>query len=553
MDALKIEQELHIKDYINILYRRRAIATLFLVSTVLVVGIGSFIMKPVYRATATLLIDMESPNVLTTSGMVALESQNYYSYKEYYQSQQEIITSLSIVGKVFKELDPTVLKEYSKSKEPLKKLLGSIEVEPVRDTRLIRLHVDNEDPVLAARIANRMAEIYVQRNLYYISRGELTNLLKNEYLKLETKLSEYSKTYKAKLPQMIRVKDEIREIAEKIEQVKESSFDTDFFEKDTTEGKYKYALDVFKANNISIQDPAKVPVIPVKPSKRLNVLIALIVGLFGGAGLAFFFEYLDDTVKNVGDLERLVKWSFLGNVPDINNAGEMSEFEKDILVHKKPKDPIAEAYRAIRTSMLFLSTEEHPLRSVVVTSPGPQEGKTISLCNLGIALAQSDKKVLLVDADMRKPRLHTIFKKRNAKGLSSFLSGQAEFEGLIHDTKINNLSIISGGSCPPNPSELLSSHKMQEFIKTAIKSFDCVLLDSPPIALVTDAAILAKVADGVVVVIENGKTSKRALPRISQILEGSKVKVVGMLVNKVSPDSASGYSYSHRYYGETSQ
>ncbi len=553
MDALKIEQELHIKDYINILYRRRAIATLFLVSTVLVVGIGSFIMKPVYRATATLLIDMESPNVLTTSGMVALESQNYYSYKEYYQSQQEIITSLSIVGKVFKELDPTVLKEYSKSKEPLKKLLGSIEVEPVRDTRLIRLHVDNEDPVLAARIANRMAEIYVQRNLYYISRGELTNLLKNEYLKLETKLSEYSKTYKAKHPQMIRVKDEIREIAEKIEQVKESSFDTDFFEKDTTEGKYKYALDVFKANNISIQDPAKVPVIPVKPSKRLNVLIALIVGLFGGAGLAFFFEYLDDTVKNVGDLERLVKWSFLGNVPDINNAGEMSEFEKDILVHKKPKDPIAEAYRAIRTSMLFLSTEEHPLRSVVVTSPGPQEGKTISLCNLGIALAQSDKKVLLVDADMRKPRLHTIFKKRNAKGLSSFLSGQAEFEGLIHDTKINNLSIISGGSCPPNPSELLSSHKMQEFIKTAIKSFDCVLLDSPPIALVTDAAILAKVADGVVVVIENGKTSKRALPRISQILEGSKVKVVGMLVNKVSPDSASGYSYSHRYYGETSQ
>jgi len=352
---------------------------------------------------------------------------------------------------------------------------------------------------------------------------------------------------------MVRVKNEMKEIAEKLEQVKASSFDTDFVEKDSQEGKYKYALDVFKANNISIQDPAEVPVVPVRPSKRLNVLIALIVGVLGGAGLAFFFEYLDDTVKNVGDLERLVKWSFLGNVPDINNTSEMPELEKDILVHKKPKDPIAEAYRAVRTSMLFLSTEEHPLRSVVVTSPGPQEGKTISLCNLGISLAQSDKKVLLVDADMRKPRLHTIFKKRNAKGLSSFLSGQAEFEGLIHDTKINNLFVISGGSCPPNPSELLSGHKMQEFIKTAIKSFDFVLLDSPPIALVTDAAILSKVADGVVVVIENGKTSKRALPRISQILEGSKVKVVGMLVNKVSPDSASGYSYSHRYYGETSQ
>ena len=195
MDIPILKNELHMKDYLSVLQRRRSVITLFFLTTVLVVTLGSFIMRPVYRAKATLFIDLENPNVLTSSGLVELQSQNYYSYKEYYQSQKEILTSLPIIQKVFDELGLAGTEEYSRVKEPIKKFLKTMRVEPVRDTRLLELYVDNRNPGLAAKVANRIAEIYVKRNLYYISKTELLNLLKNEYLKLEAKLSEYSKIY----------------------------------------------------------------------------------------------------------------------------------------------------------------------------------------------------------------------------------------------------------------------------------------------------------------------------------------------------------------------
>lgn len=546
-----MEQELQISDYINVLQRRKSVIIIFFITTVLVVTIGSLIMKPVYRATATLLIDVESPNVLTTSGMVAIEAQNYYTYKEYYQSQKEIITSRVIAREVFNEFNLADTKNYKKAKDPVGEFLKTIKVEPVRDTRLLKLHVNSKDPVLAANIANRIAEMYVRRNLYYISRDEMMNLLKNEYLKLETKLSEYNKTFLAKHPQMIRLKKELRETVKKIEDVKKASFGYDIITKDF-QGEGGYTLEGLKANNVSIEDPAEVPIIPIKPKKRLNVLLAVIVGLFGGVGLAFFFEYLDDTVKSVEDTGKLVAWPFLGGVPQIDSgAGKMREFEKDLLTHTKPKDPTSEAYRAIRTSILFSSTEEHPLKAVLITSPGPQEGKTTTLCNLGVVMAQSGKRVLMVDADMRRPRLHGIFKKKNEKGLSDFLCSQAELKDIIQKTDIDNIAIVSGGQHPPNPSELLSGHKVEDFIRVAKEKFDFILFDTPPVAVVTDAIVLSKATDGTIMVIESEKTSKRVLPRIYQILKDSKAKIIGTVLNKISLKSRSHhYYYYSRYYGK---
>ncbi|MEA3489428.1 MAG: polysaccharide biosynthesis tyrosine autokinase [Candidatus Omnitrophota bacterium] len=551
MDTLNIEQELNLKDHINVLRRRRGVVILFFITVVSVVTIGSLIMKPVYRATATLLIDTESPNVLTTSGVVALESQHYFSYKEYYQSQKEIITSLSIVSKVFDEFDLAKSKEYARAKEPLKKFLKTIKVEPVRDTRLLKLNVDNKNPELAAKIANRIAGIYVKRNLYYISRDELMNLLKNEYLKLEAKLSEYSKIYKGNHPKMARLKKEMAEMSKRIEKAKKTTFDADFFGEEGTQAGYKYALEGFKANNVSIQDPAEVPVVPIRPKKRLNVFLAVIVGLFGGTGLAFFFEYLNDTVKGIEDLKCVAEWPFLGSVPKIGNNGKMTEFEKDLLAHIKPKDSASEAYRTIRTSIFFSSIEEHPLESIAITSPGPREGKTTTVCNLAIAMAQSEKRVLLVDADMRKPRLHEIFKKNNERGLSTFLSSQAEFDNIIQKTDIENIFLVTGGPHPPNPSELLSSHKMKEFVAAAKQEFDLILFDTPPVAVVTDAVVISRFIDGIVMVIESEKTSRRVLPRIFQTLENARAKVIGTILNKISVTSGDyAYHYYARYYGK---
>jgi capsular exopolysaccharide synthesis family protein len=223
--------------------------------------------------------------------------------------------------------------------------------------------------------------------------------------------------------------------------------------------------------------------------------------------------------------------------------------ERDLIVHLKPKDPVAEAYRIIRSSILFSSTEEHPLHCIGVTSPGSQEGKSTTVCNLAVSIAYNYKRVLLVDADMRKSRLHQVFKKKNKIGLSSFLSGQDDFNSIIQSTDIENLFFIAAGPHPPNPSELLASHKLKEFITEAKKQFDYIIFDTPPIAVVTDASILSQKVDGIVIVVEVGKTIKRALFRVESLLTGSNARIVGTVLNKASAKSSS-YHYYYSYYGK---
>jgi succinoglycan biosynthesis transport protein ExoP len=210
----------YLRNYADILLRRRNTIMVFFSTVVVLVGLGSFIMQPVYRATSTLLIDIESPNVLSTSsgsGSV-MGSTDYYAYKEYLQSQIEIIVSRPIGRDVFNELGLANTREYRGARDPIKNFLKKISVEPVRDTRLLKLNAENWDPVLAAKMANLMAETYVMRNLAYISKNELLNLLKNEYLKLQTKLSEFSKIYKEEHPDMIRLKREIADLVKRIHQ-----------------------------------------------------------------------------------------------------------------------------------------------------------------------------------------------------------------------------------------------------------------------------------------------------------------------------------------------
>lgn len=548
MDTPKIEEDLHLKDYVNVIRRRIGVVALFFTTVVSVVAVASFTMKPVYRATTTLLINVENPDVLTTSGVVSLESRNYYAYKDYYQSQIEIITSRAIARSVFDDFNLSRKEEYAEAKDPLSAFLKTIKVEPVRDTRLLNLHVDNKDPELAAEIANRIADIYVERNLYYISRDEMMNLLKNEYLKLDAKLSEYNKTYKSRHPQMIRLKEEMNEMVRAIENVKKSIFEYGMKEEDFLTGG-KHSLKGLKANNVSILDIAATPVIPTKPKKKLYILLAAVMGVFGGIGLAFFFEYLDDTVKSIEDTEKLADWLLLGAIPEIGKVRKgFKKYEKGFLAHIKPKDSVVEVYRSIRTRLLISSAENKPL-SIAVTSPGPGEGKTTNLSNLGTVIAHTGKRVLLVDADMRKPNLHKVFRKKNRgknseKGLSDFLSGRAEFKDLVQETEIENTFLVTCGACPPNPSELISNDKMKEFINSAKQKFDLVLFDTPPVAVVTDTVVLSKLTDGLIMVIESGKTPKKVILRVSKSLKVSNIKVIGAILNRIClKDSTHNYYY----------
>jgi capsular exopolysaccharide synthesis family protein len=540
MNPIDFQEIWNLTDYRDVLHRHRKMITQFFLTVVLVVTAGSFLMTPIYRSTVIILIDEASPNVLTTTGNVALQSQDYLSFKEYYQSQIEIFTSMSLARKVFNDFELGAMPEYANAKEPVKAFLKSVKVEPVRDSRLIKLNVENKDPVLATKMANRWADLFVKRNLYYISRSELMNLFKNEYLKLESKQAEFSKIYKDKHPAMIELKDQLAELVQKIERVKKSSFDYSSLEQDM-QAQGRYAIEGLKPNNISIQDPADLPTVPVKPKKRVNILLSMIVGLFGGVAMAFFIENQNKTIKDVEDIEALTGWPFLGKVPTVEG------FLKEFTVKNKAVDMVTEAFRTIRTRLFFADTKEHPLRSIVISSLGAQEGKSLISCNLAIAIAQTNKRVLLVDADMRRPRLHEVFKKRDAKGLSNYLSGHAHYDELIQPTDIENFSIVVDKHSITNSTELLNSERMREFIALTKKNFDFVLFDSPPVGILMDAVILASQLDGVALVVESAKTPVRAVLRNDKLLKNANVKVIGVIINRVLTTGSEGYYYSHHY------
>ncbi|MBU1863713.1 MAG: polysaccharide biosynthesis tyrosine autokinase [Candidatus Omnitrophica bacterium] len=548
--------EMHFNEYVRIIMSRKNVVIGFFVTIVSVVTVVSFLMQPSYRATVKLLIDIEAQQVVTASNDSVSVGNNYYAYKEYFESQKEIIQSRSIARKSYEILKRELFNgvDFLESIDPTEALMNMITVEPIRNTRFLLLHVDNKDPKRARDIANHAAKAYVSRNLSYITKNEVLNYLKNEYIKLQAKLSEYSKVYKHKHPKMIRLQQEIDQVVERMQTEKDR---IDGYESSDTiptveESSASNSLLVgIKANNISIQDEAIEPRFPFKPNKRRNILLAMIIGFFGGIGLAFFLEYVDDTIKGADDIARIVQWPFLGNIPQmLEDEGEDS-IRKDLFARDYPTDPISEAYRTVRTSILFSSTKEKPVKSILVTSPGPAEGKSVTVCNLALTMVQRESRVLLIDADMRKPRLHDVFNKKNEIGLSNFLAGHVPFKEIVQKSDIDNLSLVCAGPIPPNPSELLGSSRLKEFIREAENEFDFIFFDSAPVAVVTDSVIVSHVVDGVIIVLECGKTSRKVLPRIHQTFHDAGARVIGVLLNRIDITGShyEYYSYYHKYYG----
>lgn len=530
MNTLIQEQkiEINLQDYLRIIQRRRWVIFGFFIATVFIVTIITFLMTPVYRATSTVLIDEETPDVLSVRDDLALGSSGYIGYREYYQTQLEIIKSRVIAKEVFYALQLGNIPDFAKDIDPIKLFLKKLKIEPSRNTRLIYIHFEDKDKEIAAAVVNKLASVYAARNLIAISKNENVNLIKNEYLKLQSKYSEMNKIYKDKHPQMIRLKQEIAQMEERMRKEQEDPF----------------KATGLKANNVRVIDEAEIPMYPVRPKKLLNILLSIVGGLLGGTMFALLIDHLDNTVKTADDVERLAKFPLLGYVPTIET--KYSEIEKDRFVHLMPKSAVSEGYRAIRTSILFSSPEEHMIRDILVTSAGPKEGKSTTVSNLAITMAHSGNTVLLVDADMRKPRIHMIFNIKNDRGLSSFLTGQAGLEEVVKKTDIPNLSIVTCGHIPPNPSELLGTRRMKEFIEQAKTKFDRIFFDSPPLTIVTDSVVLSSIVGNTVVVINSKKTSKSALHHSKQLLTNTRANVLGVVLNNLVIER--GDYYYSRYY-----
>jgi polysaccharide biosynthesis transport protein len=311
-----------------------------------------------------------------------------------------------------------------------------------------------------------------------------------------------------------------------------------------------------RTSNIKVVDRALVPRAPFTPNVKRNLLMALLLGLFGGLGLVFLVEYMDNTVKGPEDVDKLVQLPSLGIIPFLtadggrkkndvygsyrsygaeeDKAGERGPEvrEVELINHLYPKFSIAEDYRTVRTSILFSHADAAP-KTIVFTSTLPQEGKTATVSNLAVSFAQLEGRVLLIDADLRKPRLSKIFNLRNVTGLSSFLAGKGTFEEVVQKTSIDNIWTIPSGPHPPNPAELLNSKRMKDLLAEAKEKFSVVLLDTPPVLAVIDPVIVASLADSTVFVVRAGKTTRRPLVRAVEEIRKSKADIIGVVFNEV--------------------
>ncbi len=326
-------------------------------------------------------------------------------------------------------------------------------------------------------------------------------------------------------------------------------------------------------NNIRIIDPAQIPNAPAGPRRTLTILLAFLLSTAAAIGLAFFLEYLDNTIKTVEDVERYAKLPALGVIPAIAGSTSLKKLpgkSEELLdgngtalalsgasiatqlMTLDNQSTVAEAYRALRTSIL-LSSAGHPPKSILVTSGRPGEGKTTTAVNTAISLAQLGATVLIIDCDLRRPKVHKVFGITHTHGLSTYLSRETDIDTLIHPLPIPNLSLLPCGPTPPNPAELISSEKMREMMTLLGTKFDHIIIDSPPLINVTDPVILSTLVDGVIMVVHAGKSTRDVIRRASQELTSVGAKVFGVVLNNVNLQRE-GYDeyYYQRYYSSYS-
>ena len=318
-------------------------------------------------------------------------------------------------------------------------------------------------------------------------------------------------------------------------------------------------------NNISVAEIAIPPEQPVSPRRLTTVLAVMLLSLLFGSGLAIFLEYLDDSIRTTEEVENYLQLPALAAIPTVEamprrklllvGSGDSEDGDpgNSLLISKDSRSSTAEAYRQLRTSIL-LSTAGHAPKSLLITSSLPAEGKTTTAVNTAISLAQTGAKVLVVDADMRRPRVHTFFDISNAEGLSTILSSQLdekEILNMVQKDEDSKLHLLPSGPVPPNPAELIGSEPMKQLLNLLEENFTHVVVDSPPIASFTDGVLMASLVDGVIMVVHSGKSSRHVVRRSTQFLHDIGAKVFGVVLNNVDMRSTDNYYYYQSYYGRS--
>jgi non-specific protein-tyrosine kinase len=537
-------------------------AWLFILAAI-VAGAAAYLvsarMTPIFAANTTLLVD-EAPQARST---------DYYS----------IITSERLTGTYAKMiLTQPVLDEVSQELGIGRISAGSIKVTPVRDTTLINITVEHPDPILAAGIANSLVKVFAQN---------VVDLQAARYASSKTNLEAQVKDME------VQVQETSAQITKAADAAEKASLETKLAQYRSIYSSLLLSLEEVRmaeaqaTSNVIQVEPAVVQETPVRPKTTQNALLAAVVGLLLAVGVVFGLDALDDTVKNPEELSRRVSLPILGVIA--HHETEPGE----LISIKQPRSPVTEAFRSLRTNVRY-SGVDAPLRKLMVTSPTPVEGKTTISANLAVVLAQGGQRVTLVDADLRRPMVHKTFGAPNGGGLSGLFleatKGQvvpaeppdqqdtsaedfletsgiavlhravlAAAQGLVEvrDTLLRgellpgapeSLSVLTAGSLPPNPSELLGSQKMREILGELIDANEVIVVDTPPVMAVTDAAVLAGQMDGVLLVFRPGKTKMTAMVQAVEQLRRVNARLIGLVANDVEIERRGYGNYYYRDY-----
>jgi len=291
-------------------------------------------------------------------------------------------------------------------------------------------------------------------------------------------------------------------------------------------------------------------------------MLAMFFGLGLGIAISFIIELLDNSIRTVEDLEKL-KVNVLGTIPTINpdeiarrmkrrghklTSEDRVRITSKLITNFSPKSPVSEAYRSLRTNILFANIDK-PVKTLVVSSSATKEGKSTTVANLAITMAQMGSRILIIDADLRRPTMHSLFKLERQIGLTNALLGTYTLDEVIKPTGVDNLDIITAGEIPPNPSELLSSNALRKALSILSARYDLILIDSPPVIAVTDAAVLSTRTDGVLLVVSSGYVTRREVLRALQLLNNVRANLLGVLLNGLDVKRIYGsYYYYYHYY-----
>jgi capsular exopolysaccharide synthesis family protein len=515
---------MELRQYAAILWRWK---WLIIAGVVLAAGtafVASRVQTPVYEATTDLLIN-EAPSEGTSDYTAILTSERLA------RTYAQMLVNRPVLQETLSRLDMPV------GVQELESLKNAIDVQLVRDTQLITVSVEDTSPLLAAQIANTLAEVFAAQNE-------------------DMQASRFAASKESLSQELDQISALIQETETKVNALQAPLDNGERAEKDQLEANlaqyrqsYTNLLQSFETlrvaeaqtvSNVVQVEPATPPVTPVRPRTMMNTLLAAIVGGMIAVGAIFLIEYLDTSIKTPEQVMAAFELPMLGLI------GKLEE-EREPHSAANPRSPITEAFRKLRSNIEF-SAVGRPIHTLLVTSPGPGEGKSTVATNLAVVMAQGGKQVVLLDADLRKPRVHQIMNVTNRMGLSDlFVREPLIFDGAVRKWRTEKLALITSGGLPPNPAELLGSERMADILTKLTERADVVVIDTPPMSAVTDAVLLAARVDAVLLVLEPGTTPMGAAEQAMDQLKLAGANLIGFVMNNV--DLQRGGYYSGYYSG----